>query len=73
MEKETASEETRWKREMTDTVFEAVVRITSLGLLRARADFSEGLRDWTQLLAKCLPRPDPSVNKHATVKPMQYS
>ena len=28
MEKETASELTRWKREMTDTVFEAMVRRT---------------------------------------------
>ena len=42
METETALEVTRWKKEMTDTVFETMARKTSLGLLRARA--SRGVR-----------------------------
>ena len=42
MEKETVSEVTRWKSEMTDTVYEVMVRRTSLVSLRARAKVYEG-------------------------------
>jgi len=42
MEKQTAAEVAKWKREMTETVFEAMVRRVSLVLLRARAKVYEG-------------------------------
>ena len=42
MEKETAAEVGKWKKEMTNVVFDALVRRISLVLLRARAMVYEG-------------------------------
>ena len=42
MEKGRALEVTRWKKEMTKTVFDQMVRRTSLVVLRARAKVYEG-------------------------------
>ena len=42
MEKETAAEVGKWKKEMTNVVFDALMRRISLVLLRARAMVYEG-------------------------------
>ena len=42
MEKETAMEMTKWRKEMTETVYEAMVKRISLVLLRGRAKVYEG-------------------------------
>ena len=44
MEKETAIEVVRWKREMTNMVYENLVRRVCLVLLPARAKVYEGWR-----------------------------